>query len=364
MPAPVRDIIATPTTAQVQVRIDPAFNAFHSLVMLARAQHVSGLGDWISKTVALMSAQEKERHELVVIGTYFAAIPSQSWPSFPAYLDYLESLPSLVIRDKLMDAYSSMTCIDDASSLTTDRSMALESVDNYLEFLRQRFSAEHVDDKMETEAYSYVVDPPKLKQLIVAHLRMMWDTYLADEWQRIVPMLLDAVAAFEQVDYEGMDKIEIVEFITGHKVKHDHWTSMIENAEQIVFVPSAHVGPYMGKFTTGNTLGVFFRARLPEGTAYYAPDLSRAEILVLLNALADDTRLRILQFIADEGEQRSQEIMQELDLSQSATSRHLKQLSATGYLSERRCEGAKCYELNEERVESLVGAISTFLRGA
>ncbi len=364
MPAPVRDIIATPTTAQVQVRIDPAFNAFHSLVMLARAQHVSGLGDWISNTIASMSAQEKKRHELVVIGTYSAAIPNQSWPSFPAYLDYLESLPSLVIRDKLMDAYSSMTCIDDASSLTVDRSMALENVDNYLEFLRQRFSAEHVDDQMESEAYSYVVDPPKLKQLIITHLRTMWDTYLADEWQRIVPMLLDAVAAFEQVDYEGMDKIEIVEFITGHKVKHDHWTSMIENAEQIVFVPSAHVGPYMGKFTTGNTLGIFFRARLPEGTAYYAPDLSRAEILVLLNALADDTRLRILQFIADEGEQRSQEIMQELDLSQSATSRHLKQLSATGYLSERRCEGAKCYELNEERVESLVGAISTFLRGA
>jgi DNA-binding MarR family transcriptional regulator len=58
---------------------------------------------------------------------------------------------------------------------------------------------------------------------------------------------------------------------------------------------------------------------------------------------------------------RSQEIMRELELSQSATSRHLKQLSATGYLNERRCEGAKCYELNKEKVEDLVGAISSFL---
>jgi len=364
MPAPVRDMIAAPTTDRVQVSIEPAFSAFHSLVMLARAQKISGLGDWISNTVAALSDEERRRHELVVIGCYFAAIPEQSWPSFPDYLDHLESLPPLAIRDKLMDAYSNMPCVDDIDALAIDNHMALKSVDNYLDFLRQRFTAEHVDDDLESEAYAYVIDPPEMKNLIVSHLRVMWDTYLETEWQRIKPMLLDAVAAFQQVEYGKMDRVEVVEFITGHEVKHEHWTTNIEEAEQIVFVPSAHVGPYMGKFMTGETLGIFFRARLPEGTQYYAPDLSRAEILVLLNALADDTRLRILQLVAGEGEMRSQEIMQELSLSQSATSRHLKQLSATGCLNERRCEGAKCYELNEEKVENLVGAISTFLLGA
>ena len=42
--------------------------------------------------------------------------------------------------------------------------------------------------------------------------------------------------------------------------------------------------------------------------------------------------------------------MQGLDLSQSAASRHLKQLSATGYLLERRFSGAKCYKLNPQRI--------------
>jgi DNA-binding MarR family transcriptional regulator len=55
--------------------------------------------------------------------------------------------------------------------------------------------------------------------------------------------------------------------------------------------------------------------------------------------------------------------MERLDLSQSATSRHLKQLSATGYLSERRCNGAKCYALNPERLENTLKAISNFLLG-
>ncbi|MFN2187961.1 MAG: ArsR/SmtB family transcription factor [Candidatus Promineifilaceae bacterium] len=362
MPAPVRDIIATPTTSQVQLRLEPASNAFHSLFMLAGYKKISGLVEWITKTYAAMSEEERKRNELVVVGAYYAAIPDRSWPSFPAYLEHLESLPALEIRDKLMSAYSSMTCSDMPDAAMLDSSQALENVENYLEFLRQRFSEDSVDEEMEAVAYTYVIDPPKLKRLITTHLRYMWDTYLEEEWERITPMLRDAVAAFEQVDYEGLSRIEIVEYITGHKMEHEHWREMIEEAEQIVFAPSAHVGPYMGNFTLGTTQGIFFQARLPEGTTYYAPDLSRAEILILLNALADDTRLRILRLIAEEGELRSQEIMHHLELSQSAASRHLKQLSATGYLKERRCEGAKCYDLNHDRVESLVGAISAYLQ--
>ena len=105
---------------------------------------------------------------------------------------------------------------------------------------------------------------------------------------------------------------------------------------------------------------VLFGARVPEGAVVHAPDLTRAEILVRLNALADDTRLRMLKLIAEEGELHSQDIMTHLALSQSATSRHLKQLSATGYLNERRCEGAKCYELNPRRIEDTLQALSAF----
>jgi DNA-binding transcriptional ArsR family regulator len=56
--------------------------------------------------------------------------------------------------------------------------------------------------------------------------------------------------------------------------------------------------------------------------------------------------------------------MTKLDLSQSAASRHLKQLSATGFLAERRCTGAKCYDLNPQRIEDTLTAISLFLLGS
>jgi len=77
--------------------------------------------------------------------------------------------------------------------------------------------------------------------------------------------------------------------------------------------------------------------------------------------MADDVRLHILKLIAEEGELRSKVIMERLELSQSAASRHLNQLSATGYLIERRCSGAKCYSLNGERVQDTLKAVSAFL---
>ena len=53
--------------------------------------------------------------------------------------------------------------------------------------------------------------------------------------------------------------------------------------------------------------------------------------------------------------------MARLDVSQSAASRHLRQLSATGYLTERRRAGEKCYSLNRGRVSNTFHALDQFL---
>jgi DNA-binding MarR family transcriptional regulator len=52
-----------------------------------------------------------------------------------------------------------------------------------------------------------------------------------------------------------------------------------------------------------------------------------------------------------------------LQLTQSATSRHLRQLSAAGYVVERRREGAKCYSLNRDRVTEMHHALEQFVSG-
>ena len=206
-----------------------------------------------------------------------------------------------------------------------------------------------------------MIDPAAMQTLIVAHLRLMWERFLAAEWQRVQPMLADSVAAFGATDLKNMSLQDAVKFVTGQQLSDLNLPTLEKTHSRVIFVPSAHVGPYVGKLPHGNVFVLFFGARLPEGSTMDAPDLSRNELVVRLNALADDTRLRILRYVAEHGEQRSQRIMSELDLSQSTASRQLNQLCATGFLASRNCAGAKCYSLNDGRLSDTFRALLAFL---
>jgi DNA-binding transcriptional ArsR family regulator len=368
---PLQDFIDIPSAAAVSVALEPAQNAIHSLVLLAKAEDVSGLSDWVTGTASALTPTERRQHKLVTIGFHYAMVPEQRGSSFPAYVDHLATGNPRALRDKMLTAYAQISPLSDCEKQVwydepapIDREAVLKDVDSYLDFLRERFDAEHLDVEIEAQAYSYVVDPPAMQELIVSHLRKMWEKYLASEWERVAPMLQDAVKAFRQIDLSKMGRFEAAQLVAGQELEREKWERKLEQAKQVIFVPSAHVGPYVGKlWAGGDILWMFFGARLPEGAPFEAPDLSRAEIVVRLSALADDHRLRILKLISENGELSSQDIMASLGLSQSAASRHLKQLSASGYLSERRCNVAKCYQLNPERIEKTLQAISNFLLG-
>jgi DNA-binding transcriptional ArsR family regulator len=369
MPNLASDIIA-PKASPGVVSLEPVINILHSLWLLMDAENKTGLDDWVTRTAAALTPEERETNDLILDGFYYVVLPEQSWPSFPEYLDYLAACDPVARRDKMLKIYAQFlppSHNEKRQEIVTepgpvDWTAILESVDTYLGFLQEHFGTDHINRDIEARAYSYIVDPPAMQEMIVSHLRNMWEKFLAPEWERVRPMLQDSVTAFQQIDFSDMSRLEAAQLVTGRTVEGERWGPTLEEIERVVFVPTAHIGPYLGTFRGKDTLWVFFGARIPEGVQFYAPDLSRAEIVVRLNALADDTRLRILRLVSEEGELRSQDIMQSLNLSQSAASRHLKQLSATGYLIERRCNGAKCYKLNSQRVDDTLQAVSAFLR--
>jgi DNA-binding transcriptional ArsR family regulator len=370
MPEPT--FILTPEMVSIQVDLAPVYNMLYSLMLLNKADHLSGLGEWVSRTKTQLTPEENFNNKLVLYGLFYAVEPDRSWPTFEAYLAHLATLDPNELRDRTFRAYAPLILSEDGTKTLDNSEVILDdldlqgllgSVDAFLEFLGDRFPQKAIDIELESEAHRYLNDPPALQDLVVTHLRHMWETYLASEWEQSRSILQASVEAFRQVDFQSMDRAEAMVMVTGQDFEtcfqHD-----LDDYEQIVFIPSAHVGPYTGKFITEDTLWLIFGARNPAGIDQKLPDLSRAEILVRVNALADDNRLRILRLIHEAGELRSQEIMTKLDLSQSAASRHLKQLSATGFLVERRCTGAKCYELNPKRIEDTLMAISSFLLGS
>jgi len=369
MPGPDQELMA-PETVSIRVALEPVQNAFESLVMLAKHDNNNdyGVGDWITHTFNALALEERKRHQLVMIGLHYTVLPERSWSSFPAYLENLASYNPRALRDKMIMAYLRLAGKPADGQVSTsevritdvDLDDILKDKDSYLQFLRERFDEKFIDEEMERWAYTYVVDPPALRDLVVSHMQFMWDKHLAAEWERVQSMLQDSVNAFQQVDLAGKTKTEAFELVTG-QTPNEHMLKSFDCSEQVIFVPSAHIGPYIGQIWSDKRLWVLFGARIPEGVRFHAPDLSRAEIVVRLSALADDNRLYILQMVGEQGELTSQEIMSQLGLSQSAASRHLKQLSANGYLAERRCNGAKCFKLNSERIEGTLQAVSNFL---
>src|SRR5215207_2333430 len=308
------------------VMLEPALNAFGSMLLISKSEDEPGIHEWVAKTSAQMSSEERSRHKLVTIGFHYSILPGKAGISFEAYLDSLESTPPSEFRDRLLKAYSEICFTEDSQK---DQHKAVEwdeilsSAKNYVDFLRYRFGEELIDEEMETRAYQYVIDPAALKQLVTGHIRWFWKNYLQAEWTRVRPMLEETAKAFNQIDVSDMTRLETIQFVTGKEYNEAKWGDELDKAGNLIFIPNAHLGPYIRHAKIQDNFYLYFGAHLPEGSDIRVPELDRAEIVARLSALADNTRLSILQMIAENGKMRSQEIMEAINLSQPSVSRYL-----------------------------------------
>lgn len=358
---PATDLVSA-IQNRTHVAMEPAHVMLNSLVLLNKREHMPGVHEWVERTAVSLTPEQRHNNLLVMEGFYHAVEPHRSWSSFPAYIDYMEREDPVVLRQRMFNMYEQLYSSPEKSGEALDIETVIRSPGSYLDYLYGRFPAENVNVQIETEAYQLLKEPPAMQAAIVSHLRQMWTLFLAEEWARTRPLLQSSVDAFSQVDFSNMSPTEAITAVIGRDMAS--WCDKLISSRptaQIIFVPSPHLGPYTFNFKTDSIIWLLFGARLPHGSLINAPDLSRSELLVRITALADDTRLRILQLIKEEGQMCSQDVQQRLELSQSAGSRHLKQLTATGYLLERWFEGAKCYSLNQERIEDTMQALSRFL---
>jgi DNA-binding transcriptional ArsR family regulator len=356
MPAPIREAILAPETTRYRISAEPAVNVLQSLMMLTRVDHNSGFSDWVIETAGTLTPERDQLNKVVLYGLHYTLTPERSFRSFPAYIDDLAASSPLSLRDKCINAYLRLPWKKGKEEQSVEE--ILESEAGFMEFLRGRFDEELIIEEIESQAYRLLKEPAKMQTTIVDHLRYMWDEYLRDEWARVQPLVLESVAAFEAVELENMNDEQVIEYITGQK--HEKPLQWLEGVMSIIFVPSAHAGPYTLPLHTKDTAWITFGVRQPEGEQRGISDLSRVELLVWLSALTDNTRLQILGLIRERDELCAQEIIDLLQLSQSTCSRHLRQLTASGYLRERRVEAGKCYSLNPERLIDTARAIESY----
>ncbi len=360
---PLPTTIEQPARERLEVALEPVRNAIASMMLVVFDHITPGTGTWLDRIRETLSKEELARHKLVIIGFFHAILPDQEWGSFPEYMNYLAASDPTSLRDRMLKTYEHVCIACDEALLEeeVDWPAILDSVNSYVSFLITRFGEDLVDEDLETKAYQYVIDPPAMKKLIVEHLGWFWNTHLAEEWDRAVPLLNGSANAFQNSELDHMSRLEAARYITGQDLDETTWAETLEKADHLLFIPNPHIGPYVTKIHMGKGLGILFGARQPEDAGVRIPELDRADIAARMSAIADDTRLRILQMIGVGGELRSQDVMDQIELSQPSVSRYLTQLTATGYLQERRVNGAKAYALNRDRIEKTLKAVHKFL---
>lgn len=354
------EFIAPVETTTVNFSLEPVHNAISYLILLENAGDAE-FSPWVKETYEKLTPEQRQINKRVnhLIGYYF---DNKGWESFSAWLDNLVMRDPLEVRERALEL-----CLESAGeelapeSLPTAESI-LEDPAVFVKLMRElcRVKGKECNEDDLLQEYELFRDPPSTHKLVVDHLRFIWDEHLSSRWDGDLPLLNETIRAFETVDFREKAPSEILYEVTNREVP-DSWGEMLNEAKEILFIPSAHIGPYLIGYSLEKIVRISFGARMPKGVRVSSPALARSDLITRMSALADDTRLRILHLVAQEGKQCSKDIITRLRLSQSAASRHLRQLVATGYLIEEREDGAKVYRLNANRVEEAFSAMVEFL---
>jgi DNA-binding transcriptional ArsR family regulator len=214
-------------------------------------------------------------------------------------------------------------------------------------------------------------DPRKLVNRFADLLEMYWETAFAREWHRLEPLLADTVTNVgRRLAADGFYpfvrgvsprlRIDAEREEFGLDLPHDHRVAVTED-RPLLLVPSAYVWPHVQvNCDEPWPLSVVYAA--PFVTAASRPALPSAELVSVLRALSDHTRLRALKLIADQP-RSTQELAPLVGISEAGLSKHLRQLADAGIVQSRREGYYVLYSLVPDRIDALSDAVRQFVRG-
>ncbi len=328
--------IDVPSTVQVSAALEPVRAILLSLWALSADETLTTnlvpVDAWITQNATRLTAEQRAFNRLLFSVFGSALLLEDMTLEFPSYLDALAAQPIELWQERLTGAIQS----------------APEST-------------------LRSEAESLLGDPAVLHRQIVAHLSTLWDGLLAAEWKRYTGTLragewkrstgtlmgmtrsLNEIT-FSQPRWQELRAASALRALLLTELT-DSQLEQLTGVKRIVLVLSPHLLVYCNRFGSSDTLYVVrkFDPRLMR-----LDPIRRAEVLSPLSALADETRLRILEMLSEKGEQRAQEIIMQIEGSQGNISRHLKQLVAAGFVRERRAGDAnKLYEYDDNGLDRL-----------
>ena len=214
-----------------------------------------------------------------------------------------------------------------------------------------------------------LADPARFTQQVVSLLEEYWQVAFGREWRWVEPQLRRSV-----VESEWLLATSGIWAVLGKLPRHCRANSAqgeltidlphthtveVSASSPLVLRPSVFVWPQL-RVSCDQPWPTTLVYATPKQRREAQPRIPPGELLGALRALADDTRLRVLQLIA-ERPRSTQELVPLIGLSSAGLSKTLARLSEAGFITARREGYYVVYCLAPDRINAVSAAIHAFL---
>lgn len=341
----------------------PIYNALCSMCLLSQ-DHLDTISDWVDFTKQHLTDAERMMSEDACNTVPYVETAGAS--DMDTLLENLSKTDPAVIRRQALERlrekavrYAKLADVPDIETIGADREMFLDLVERIMTCKGHESMFNREEEDL---FFTQLNDGPAYRDRLVGAVRQLWEKHVRVEWPRVMPSVEASVEAFESIEIPGDSFTEQLLFITERDSLPEEWLEPLDEAREVVFIPSVHIGPFMIMLHHDDqAVYIVGRARIPEGSPVHEAGLDRSDLLIRLEALSDASRLRVLELASERGVVTTGDVMEELDLSQSSASRHLTQLTATGLLSVDASERTKRYSVNASRVDQVFSGLKTLL---
>jgi len=332
-------VIRTAETYPVRYIYWPAFSLWSALFLMDMAGGLPGQAAWIERTRRALDDDLRDAITLLNDTTILHGIHGEQLArdltsqEIPELLGWLADIEPAGVAKMLPP-------IEKISALSDGRAR-FGMDDPIADWDGVELNARQID-----RLRTLVEDPDALTEFVIETLRRFWRDHLEAEFRRLQPQLRATVERGNRRTDPRTHR-ELVLELAGREPAGESIDG--RGIERILAIPTCHVGSFLLTRhikDPGSVLLVAFeagRASSSDRAIAAAPTAST------YRALADETRLGILRFLAT-GERYGAEIVSYCGLSQPTVSKHLRMLVAEGLLTVRREGGTKFYSVHPERL--------------
>jgi DNA-binding transcriptional ArsR family regulator len=343
------------------LKVEYAVSLPHSLLgtagLMCAAPRFEGLGEWLREARAQLPAELRD--ELCLLITFpgrfqrFTAELAAHLPADASSMDFGRLLAHLQAIPAIHYQRIALRALARGASPPLAPAELVDLMDRPGEWAAYLAS---IESEIEPEMVTALVqDGETLKRRLITALSRFWSQLYAQEFEATRPLMERSVAHHQAQAYT-IGFRDVFSLITGRLVP-EGIAELLPTVTQVTFVPSCYVGPYVAYVHYADRLILFYNCRsmsaspaVVDSAALYPP----------LKALADETRLQILALLYGQ-ELYAQEIVDRLDISQPAVSRHLNLMAAAGVLRIRRDGNAKYYAIDGETLTRVADALRAFV---